>query len=115
MSGDIPMDQKHVLNDRIVEIVRRYARDLNKVGIPFDELIVFGSQAKGTAKEWSDIDVCVVSRHFGDDRFDEQVKLMVARDDDVLDIEPHPYNPKDLADKYDPLASEIRKYGIQVV
>ena len=27
-------------------------------------------------------------------------------------IEPHPYHPQDLKEKWDPLACEIRKHGI---
>lgn len=109
------MAQAPVLNDYTMSTVRLYAEALRRQGVVFSHLIVFGSQAKGTAKKWSDIDVCVVSPQFGKDRHTERVSLMRVRDDRLLDIEPHPYNPKDLADKYDPLASEIRKYGIPVV
>ena len=105
----------HVLNSRILDTVRQYGLMLRHEGIPFARLIVFGSQAKGSARSWSDIDVCVVSDRFGKNRHTERVKLMRARRNDVLlDIEPHPYHPNDLNDKYDPLAAEIRTYGIQV-
>lgn len=105
----------HVLDHRILDIVRQYGLMLRHEGIPFARLIVFGSQAKGSARSWSDIDVCVVSDMFGEDRQAERVKLMrVRRNDALLDIEPHPYHPKDLEDKYDPLAAEIRRYGIPV-
>mgnify|MGYP001587636290 CR=1 FL=1 len=109
------MDTKHVLNTHITNIVRLYGKELRDKGVQFTQLIVFGSQAKGTAKQWSDIDVCVVSPAFGNDRHTERVGLMRVRDDRLLDIEPHPFSPADLDDKYDPLASEIRKYGIRVV
>lgn len=109
------MAHKHVLNDRIISIVRHYGQALEDRGVKFHHIIVFGSQTKGTARPWSDIDVCVVSDQFGKDRHSERVSLMHARDDSLLDIEPHPYHPRDLADIYDPLASEIRKYGIQVI
>lgn len=77
-------------------------------------MIVFGSHAKGTNHEWSDIDVCVVSPRLGNEVFDEMVALdkLTASIDDR--IEPHPMNPTDLNNKYDTLATEIRKYGIQV-
>lgn len=105
----------HVLGHRTIDTVRQYGLVLRQEGIPYVRLIVFGSQAKGTASSWSDIDVCVVSDTFGRDRHTERVKLMHARRSDrLLDIEPHPFHPKDLKDKYDPLAAEIRRYGIQV-
>lgn len=96
-------------------LIRKYQRLLLKAGIPVERIILFGSYAKGTAHTWSDLDLCVVSPQFGKHPFDEGVKLMTIRTNDLLDIEPHPFSPEDLADKYDPLASEIRKYGIRVV
>lgn len=109
------MATKHVLSTRVMKIVRRYGQELRQQGVEFSHLIVFGSQAKGTARKWSDIDLCVVSDQFGNNRHTERVGLMHVRDDQLLDIEPHPYNPIGLANIYDPLASEIRKFGIQVV
>ena len=41
--------------------MKRYEARLRTAGIPIEKLIVFGSYAKGSAKTWSDVDVCVVS------------------------------------------------------
>ena len=112
---DVYMDKKSILTDRQIASVRAYQKMLMQAGVAVERMIVFGSYAKGTPNKWSDLDVCVVSPQFGKHPFDEGVLLAryAMRIDEF--IEPHPYNPKDLADKYDPLASEIRKYGIQVV
>lgn len=74
-------------------------------------MILFGSYAKGIAKPWSDIDLCVVSDDFGVDDYEETVRLkkLTATVDPM--IEPHPYHPKDLDNPYDPLAHEIRTTG----
>ena len=109
------MVTKRVLNQDVVKEVKKYAANLREKHIPYERLIVFGSQAKGKAKKWSDIDICVVSKAFGKDPHAEMVNLMLASDDSDYIIEPHPYNPVDLQEKYDSLASEIRKYGITVV
>jgi len=46
--------------------------------------------------------------------FEEMMKLgRIALKVDSM-IEPHPYNPKDFKNKYDPLASEIKKTGIKI-
>ncbi len=103
------------LNPKATAAVTIFAKRLRAARIPYDGLIVFGSYAKGTAKPWSDIDLCVVSRAFGKDRHGERVKLMHIRDDDTIDIEPHPFHPKELADMYDSLAHEIRTYGVPVM
>lgn len=94
--------------------VLMFGKRLQMAHIPYDKLIVFGSHAKGTSKSWSDIDLCVVSKTFGKNRHTERVKLMLVRDVQTIDIEPHPYNPKDLLEKYDSLANEIRIHGISI-
>ena len=74
---------------------------------------LFGSQVRGTATEWSDIDLAVVSPDFSSDRFQERVNLMrlAAQIDDR--IEPSPFTPEDLKAN-DPLVSEILRTGVRV-
>lgn len=111
LPGGVSMAAKISLNPAVVSQIKHYQLSLKKAGIK-SKLIIFGSQAKGKAKPWSDIDVCVVSDSFGKNRHTERVKLMYLTDEMTLNIEPHPYNPRDLVDKWDSLAHEIRKYGI---
>ena len=74
---------------------------------------LYGSQAKGTATDWSDIDLAVVSQDFSADRFQERLALMrLAAQIDVR-IEPHPFTPQDF-NANDPLVSEIRRTGVRV-
>jgi predicted nucleotidyltransferase len=74
---------------------------------------LYGSQARGTATPWSDIDVAIVSPDFSDDLFHERLALMrlAAQIDDR--IEPRPFATKDF-DASDPLVSEIRRTGVRV-
>ena len=101
------------LNISILNKVKQYKKLLQEK-IPVEKVIVFGSQVKGTAKSYSDIDVAVISRIFGKDRHDEGVLLSRFVDGIDVRIEPHPYHPTDLKDKWDALACEINKYGIIV-
>jgi len=105
------MAQKSILNGPVKTLIKKYQKVLKENDIPVDKLILFGSRAKGKAKPWSDIDLCVVSKKFGKNSFDESVFLGKL----TLDIEPlieaHPYHPKDLENPYDPLAYEIKKHG----
>jgi predicted nucleotidyltransferase len=48
----------------IVDTVRTYLHTVNDNGIPVSFGVIFGSQARGTADEQSDIDLLVVSPHF---------------------------------------------------
>ncbi|OGG24162.1 hypothetical protein A3A79_03145 [Candidatus Gottesmanbacteria bacterium RIFCSPLOWO2_01_FULL_43_11b] len=109
------MDTKTLLNDTPENLIRRYKTVLTDNGIPVKRMILFGSYARGTAKPWSDIDVCVVSPKFGKKPFSEMVRLAKLTISVNTMIEPHPYNPKDLTDKWDPLAAEIRRYGKTIV
>ena len=105
------MDQRTILADTPENLIKKYHAILKEAGIPVQKMILFGSYAKGIAKPWSDVDVCVVSSVFGKNLYDEMVQLkhLTGSVEDM--IEPHPYNEKDLADPWDPLAAEIRKYG----
>lgn len=109
------MAQKTILSDTPERLIRKYQKALMKAGVPVTSLILFGSYAKGTAKPWSDVDVCVVSPEFGHNRFDERGQLMnISYPIDYM-LEPHPFSPEGLTDKYDPLAAEIRRYGKVIV
>lgn len=50
--------------DRVTKIVKDYLIVLKKKGIPLQNAFLFGSQAKGTAGPYSDIDLIVVSPTF---------------------------------------------------
>ena len=94
--------------------IARYVEELRKRNIEIDQAYLFGSYAKGTANEWSDIDVALLTNHFIGDRFDFRFLLMkIARDIDP-DIEPHPYLIADFSPE-NPLASEVIKTGIRIV
>lgn len=105
------MAQATILNDTPENLIKKYKSALTKAGIPVTKLILFGSYAKGYARPWSDIDVCVVSPIFGKNGYDEMVRLKFLTSGIDEMIEPHPYSPKDLANPYDPLAHEIRTHG----
>lgn len=100
------------IDPHIQKIASLIRQKLEAEGIPVEKIILFGSHARGTARSDSDIDLCVVSSQFGKDYHNELVMLQqFARlSDNSMDIVP--YSPKDLSEKYDTLASEIRKYGI---
>src|SRR3989344_7596902 len=105
--GVIHMAGKKILNINIVSKINHYREILKKEGIRIEQIILFGSYAKGRAKKWSDIDLSILSREFGKNSHDELIKLLNLRDDFSVDIEPHPFHPNDLLEKWDPLAHEI--------
>lgn len=105
------MAKKSILNDTPKNLIKRYKKALEKAGVPVEKIILFGSYATGKPKPYSDIDLCVVSKIFGKDDYDESVFLGKLTIDIDTMLEPHPYHPKDLENPYDPLAYEIKKHG----
>lgn len=83
-------------------------------GIPVEAAYIFGSRVKGREYRGSDLDTCVVSRKFGKDRIKERVRLMLLSERISDLIEPHPYSLQDFADRFDPLAAEIKRTGIKI-
>jgi len=80
----------------IIETVRLYLRVVRKNGIPVSYGVLYGSQARGTAHENSDIDLLVVSPHFdGKKNFDEVNMLwrLTARTDSR--VEPIPVGERE--------------------
>ena len=75
-----------------IETIKQYVTFLKSQGIPVTQTILFGSQAKGTANPWSDIDTCIVSPEFGHNRFDERIRLLHLTHEPYEMIEPHPYS-----------------------
>ena len=96
----------------VINIAKKYISHVKKSGIPVSAAFLFGSFAKGTAKNYSDIDICIISPSFGKDYFAEAVKLSHLTHNVDDRIEPIPYKPEDLNDRYSTLAHEIKTFGI---
>jgi predicted nucleotidyltransferase len=80
-----------MLEQSVLTSVRNYLAALTSQGIVVERLVVFGSQAKGQAHEWSDIDLLVISPQFDNMKDRSTVNLLwrvAARTDSR--IEPIP-------------------------
>jgi len=75
---------------------------LEKNGIEIREAIIFGSFVKGTAKEWRDIDIALVSPDFTGDRLEDRRRIAT--------LEPLPFRPEDFYDG-GMLVEEIKRTG----
>jgi len=84
-----------ITEDSIVEVIRKYIEELERNNIRIGEAIMFGSHAKGTNKEWSDIDIALVSVDFTGDRFDDRQRIIPLRRKIDSRIEPMPFKPED--------------------
>lgn len=97
-----------------LSIAKIYKDALIDLGLPIINLYIFGSRATGRANKWSDLDICVVCPLFTSDRQANRSLLLSVSRPISEDIEPHPMTQDDLADRFNPLANEIRKFGVAV-
>jgi predicted nuclease of predicted toxin-antitoxin system len=129
------------INDKeVMELARREDRPLITLDMHFSNIFLFppsecpgiivvrvrpavpskvdlyGSYAKGCPKEYSDIDLAVISPAFGNDIIEEGVMLMLAFQDVSIMIEPKVYSREDYesAEPGTFLHDEITKKGIQI-
>ncbi|MDR2679419.1 MAG: nucleotidyltransferase domain-containing protein [Tannerella sp.] len=97
-----------------IDIVRNYAREIEKQGVNLRTVILFGSFAKGRQHEWSDIDVALVADDFtGIGFIDRERFLHVGIKKPYIRIESKTY-PTDYFRNSDPFIEEIKKDGIVI-
>jgi len=101
--------------DAAIKTVRNYAKEINGMGVNLRKVILFGSFAKGTQHEWSDIDVALVADEFsGVGFFDRQLFSGIGIKTPYIIIEPITY-PTDYFEESDPFIEEIKSTGIEII
>jgi len=104
--------KKIYTNKEIKKIIFKYKKLLKEEKVEFNKIYLFGSYAKNHQRDWSDIDIAVVSKKFGRNPFEEQLLIDRIADKVSYAIEPHPFHPRDLKDKWSSLAFEIKEHGM---
>jgi len=103
----IPKEVKKEINN-FVEI-------LKKDKLPIKKVYLYGSYAKGSQHEWSDIDLCIISPQFKDSWKALNYLWSRRKISDVrYAIEPIGFSPEEFNDKYGSLVDEIKKHGIEI-
>jgi predicted nucleotidyltransferase len=102
------------LPDRIKTIIDNYLQALRQYNIPIKEAILFGSYAKGTHQEWSDIDIALVSDIFEGSRIDDKDKIRRVTLSISSEIEVVPFPPDEFTSQ-DPFVKEILATGVRLV
>lgn len=95
-----------------IKIANLYIETIRK-RYTVSQAFLFGSFAKGTFHEDSDIDVAVVITNVSD-IIDAQIEMMKLRRQVDLRIEPHPFMMNDF-NITNPVAYEILKHGIPLL
>ena len=98
--------------DKASKIAQKYIAFIRKRDPNVKKAYLFGSYAKGTIREDSDIDLAIIFKDFNDS-FDMQVQLMKLRRNFDTRIEPHPFRESDFQVS-NPLVNEILKTGLEI-
>jgi predicted nucleotidyltransferase len=99
---------------QIKKIISKFQTRLNDLGIEVSQIILYGSYAKGKAKEYSDIDVAVVSPAFKRmDIFQRQEVLSKAHHKFKEPIEPIGLTPEQIKNRKG-FVREILATGISI-
>jgi uncharacterized protein len=104
--GTAEMDKTEVVN-----IARRFASEIMS-HYDCKRVFLFGSRAKGTGHEESDIDIAVILKDY-DNIMDIQLELMKLQCKIDSRIEPHLFREKDFH-AANPIVNEILKYGRRI-
>ena len=109
------MDRNDVkeINKEIADILDKYIA-IVKENYDVVAIILFGSYAKGTENEDSDIDIAVVTNDIKTDRFNEGVKLTLLRRKIGARIEAHIISIGDYENDETPFVVEVKNTGIKV-
>ena len=99
--------------DAAIKIVGDYAREIEGVGVHLQMVIMYGSFAKGTQHEWSDIDVALVADEFTGLPEDYDLFPYIGIKKPYIRIEAMTY-PTDYFRESDPFIEEIKKEGIVI-
>ena len=103
---------ERAINKDIAKSINEYVKEIKKQ-YNISAIILFGSYAKGTADEDSDIDIAIILDDF-EDIYECMAELMGMTWDIDARIEPHPIKKKDYDEISDYFIKEVIDTGIKV-
>ncbi len=99
----------------IIDKIKIFVKEVRRNNINVKKVILYGSRVSGKTREYSDIDVAIISPDFGKDSYKEGARLFEIAS--IIDprIEPVAISLKSYEnDTWIPLIYEIRENGIQL-
>ena len=103
---------KRTIDSRIMESIKKYREKISQY-YRIEAIILFGSYAKGTENEDSDIDIAIISSDFSD-IIEDGAKLIGLTWKIDTRIEPHPITTEDYQKVSNPFVREVVNTGIKV-
>ncbi len=103
---------KRTIDGKIMESIKKYIEKISQY-YKIEAIILFGSYAKGTENEDSDIDIAIISSDFSD-IIEDGAKLIGLTWKIDTRIEPHPITTEDYQKVSNPFVREVVDTGIKV-
>ena len=103
---------KRIIDRKIMESIKKYIEKVSRY-YKIEAIILFGSYAKGTENEDSDIDIAIISSDFKD-VIEDGAKLIGLTWKIDTRIEPHPITIEDYKKNTNPFIKEVLNTGIKV-
>lgn len=100
--------------EEALRCARALKKHLQKIGIPVERVLLFGSTLTGNTHAWSDIDVAVIHQPFHASHFEERTTIRKARRSIDLRLETICFRPEDFSRPTFALAREVQRTGVEV-
>jgi len=107
-------ERKAEIKRETLDMINEYISELNLNNFRIKTAVLFGSYAKGSYDEWSDIDLALVSDDFTGNRFNDKEKIRKFNAKFNYMISPMPYRTVDFK-KENLFVDEILSTGIRIV
>ncbi len=101
-----------VTRDSAIKTAKSFVHECQLNGLTFYKVLIFGSVAKDNIRQWSDIDLLLISDQFNDNVFDN-LKLYSKINIKYPIIETHPF-PTNYYINGDSFIDEIKKDCIEI-
>lgn len=110
------MAEATIVEVTVAETIKSYLARLPRYGIHARRAILFGSQATGTADQWSDIDLIVLAPEFdGEYPYELRRQLWIARPDEGAPVQPIACGEREWeVDDGRPILEIARREGIEI-
>ena len=104
-----------MVDERIIKMVREYLKELVSNGLNITKAYIYGSYARGTVTEESDIDLLLIAPEF-DKKIDEYLPLIwLSTRKSNYKIEPVPIGEKKFEEnESSPLIEAVRIEGFEI-